>query len=317
MASRGVNKVILVGNLGADPETRFMPSGGSVTNVSLATSETWKDKQTGQPQERTEWHRVVFFNRLAEIAGEYLRKGSKVYVEGSMRTRKWQDQSGQDRYTTEIVGNEMQMLDSRGGERSGILYLLLSGDRVFSGALQRAHGETDTCDAEDELGLALIEAEARVREAAPSACILRSGPLFAVNGDNWFVHLLDELVSARQASFDDTAVFCPSSAADLARVVAAMLDQCSVGAEAAGDFHYCASDRTTLYGFAEVVLASAGQFLDLGDVQLLPDDAAPSGARILDCTRLRETFAIKQLPWRGQINEVVKTYFRERATATK
>ena len=115
MASRGVNKVILVGNLGADPETRFLPSGGSVTNVSLATSETWKDKQTGQPQERTEWHRVVFFNRLAEIAGEYLRKGSKVYVEGSIRTRKWQDQSGQDRYTTEIVANEMQMPDSRGG----------------------------------------------------------------------------------------------------------------------------------------------------------------------------------------------------------
>ncbi|MEM6484992.1 MAG: single-stranded DNA-binding protein [Pseudomonadota bacterium] len=113
MASRGVNKVILVGNLGADPETRFLPSGGSVTNVSLATSESWKDKQTGQPQERTEWHRVVFFNRLAEIAGEYLRKGSKVYVEGALRTRKWQDQSGQDRYTTEIVGNEMQMLDSR------------------------------------------------------------------------------------------------------------------------------------------------------------------------------------------------------------
>ena len=115
MASRGVNKVILVGNLGADPETRFLPSGGSVTNVSLATSETWKDKQTGQQQERTEWHRVVFFNRLAEIAGEYLRKGSKVYVEGSIRTRKWQDQSGQDRYSTEIIGNEMQMLDSRSG----------------------------------------------------------------------------------------------------------------------------------------------------------------------------------------------------------
>ncbi|WP_439106655.1 single-stranded DNA-binding protein [Congregibacter sp.] len=114
MASRGVNKVILVGNLGADPETRFMPSGGSVTNVRLATSETWKDKQTGQPQERTEWHRVVFFNRLAEVAAEYLRKGSKLYVEGAIRTRKWQDQSGQDRYTTEIVGSEMQMLDSRG-----------------------------------------------------------------------------------------------------------------------------------------------------------------------------------------------------------
>lgn len=115
MASRGVNKVILIGNLGADPETRYLPSGGAVTNVNLATSDQWKDKQTGQPQERTEWHRVVFFNRLAEIAGEYLKKGSKVYVEGSLRTRKWQGQDGQDRYTTEIVASEMQMLDSRGG----------------------------------------------------------------------------------------------------------------------------------------------------------------------------------------------------------
>ncbi len=113
--ARGINKVILIGNLGNDPETRYTQSGAAVTNISLATSESWKDKQTGQQQERTEWHRVVFFNRLAEIAGEYLRKGSKVYVEGSLRTRKWQDQSGQDRYTTEIVGNEMQMLDSRGG----------------------------------------------------------------------------------------------------------------------------------------------------------------------------------------------------------
>lgn len=117
--ARGINKVILIGNLGQDPETRFMPSGGAVTNVSLATSESWKDKQTGQPQERTEWHRVVFFNRLAEIAGEYLKKGSKVYVEGSLRTRKWQGQDGQDRYTTEIVANEMQMLDSRGGDSGG------------------------------------------------------------------------------------------------------------------------------------------------------------------------------------------------------
>lgn len=113
--ARGVNKVILVGNLGNDPETKYMPSGGAVTNITVATSESWKDKNTGQAQERTEWHRVVFFNKLAEIAGEYLRKGSKVYVEGSLRTRKWQDQSGQDRYTTEIVANEMQMLDSRGG----------------------------------------------------------------------------------------------------------------------------------------------------------------------------------------------------------
>jgi len=117
--ARGVNKVILVGNLGGDPEVRYMPSGGAVTNVTIATSESWKDKQTGQQNERTEWHRVVFFNRLAEIAGEYLRKGSKVYVEGSLRTRKWQDQSGQDRYTTEIVASEMQMLDSRGGEGGG------------------------------------------------------------------------------------------------------------------------------------------------------------------------------------------------------
>jgi single-strand DNA-binding protein len=114
MSKRGVNRVILVGNVGQDPEVKYMPSGNAVTNISVATSESWKDKQTGQQQERTEWHRVTFFNRLGEIAGEYLRKGSKVYVEGSMRTRKWQDQSGQDRYTTEVVGSEMQMLDSRG-----------------------------------------------------------------------------------------------------------------------------------------------------------------------------------------------------------
>lgn len=113
MASRGVNKVILIGNLGADPEVRYMPSGGAVTSIRLATSETWKD-QSGQQQERTEWHRVVFFGRLAEIAGEYLRKGGKVYIEGSLRTRKWQGQDGQDRYSTEIVAGEMQMLDARG-----------------------------------------------------------------------------------------------------------------------------------------------------------------------------------------------------------
>ncbi len=120
MASRGVNKVILVGNLGNDPETRAFPSGDMVTNITVATSETWKDKQTGQPQERTEWHRVVFHKRLAEIAGEYLHKGSKVYIEGSLRTRKWQDKAtGQDRYTTEIVAREMQMLDSRGAGQGG------------------------------------------------------------------------------------------------------------------------------------------------------------------------------------------------------
>jgi single-strand DNA-binding protein len=113
--ARGINKVILVGNLGADPETRHMPSGGSVTNISVATSESWKDKNTGERKERTEWHRVAFFNRLAEIAGEYLRKGSQVYIEGKIRTRKWQDQQGNDRYSTEIIADEMQMLGGRGG----------------------------------------------------------------------------------------------------------------------------------------------------------------------------------------------------------
>ncbi len=117
--ARGINKVILVGNVGQDPEVKYMPSGGAVTNISVATSETWKDKNTGQPQERTEWHRVVFFNRLGEIAGEYLKKGSKVYVEGSLRTRKWQAQDGSDRYTTEIVASEMQMLDGRGEGAGG------------------------------------------------------------------------------------------------------------------------------------------------------------------------------------------------------
>lgn len=111
--ARGVNRVILIGNLGNDPEQRFMPSGNAVTNASIATSETWKDKQTGETKERTEWHRVIFFNRLAEIAGEYLKKGSKVYVEGSLRTRKWQDKEGRDQFTTEIVASEMHMLDSR------------------------------------------------------------------------------------------------------------------------------------------------------------------------------------------------------------
>ena len=118
--ARGINKVTIVGNLGNDPEVKYMPSGGAVTNISVATSESWKDKQTGQPQERVEWHRIVFFNRLAEIAGEYLKKGSQVYVEGSLRTRKWQDQSGQDRYTTEIVGSEMQMLGGRQGGGGGM-----------------------------------------------------------------------------------------------------------------------------------------------------------------------------------------------------
>ena len=121
--ARGINKVILVGNLGRDPETRYMPSGGAVTNVSIATSKGWKDRDSGEQKERTEWHRIVFFNKLAEIAGEYLKRGSKVYIEGELRTRDW-EKDGQKHYTTEVVASEMQMLDSRremggGGSSSG------------------------------------------------------------------------------------------------------------------------------------------------------------------------------------------------------
>ena len=117
--ARGVNKVIIVGNLGQDPETRYMPSGSAVTNFTVATNESWKDKQTGEQKDRTEWHRVAMFNRLAEIAAEYLRKGSQVYIEGKLRTRKWQGQDGTDRYTTEIIADEMQMLGGRGGAGGG------------------------------------------------------------------------------------------------------------------------------------------------------------------------------------------------------
>jgi single-strand DNA-binding protein len=117
--ARGINKVILVGNLGADPETRYMPSGKAVTNIRIATSESWTDRQSGDKQERTEWHSVVLFDKLGEISAEYLRKGSQVYIEGSLRTRKWQDKEGKDRYTTEIVAREMQMLGGRSGAGTG------------------------------------------------------------------------------------------------------------------------------------------------------------------------------------------------------
>ena len=117
--ARGVNKVILVGNLGADPETRYMPSGGAVCNLRIATTESWKDKQSGERQEKTEWHNVVLFGRLAEIGNEYLKKGRQIYVEGRLQTRKWQGQDGQDRYTTEIVANDMQMLGGPGGGGGG------------------------------------------------------------------------------------------------------------------------------------------------------------------------------------------------------
>jgi len=133
--ARGINKVIIVGNVGGDPETRYMPSGSAVTNLTVATNESWKDKQSGEQKERTEWHRVAMFNRLAEIAAEYLRKGSQVYIEGKLRTRKWQDKSGNDRYTTEIIADEMQMLGGRGGSGGGNY-----GDGAPSGGGQQGGG---------------------------------------------------------------------------------------------------------------------------------------------------------------------------------
>ena len=133
--ARGINKVIIVGNVGGDPETRYMPSGSAVTNLTIATNESWKDKATGEQKERTEWHRVAMFNRLAEIAAEYLRKGSQVYIEGKLRTRKWQDKSGQDRFTTEIIADEMQMLGGRGGAGGG------SGGGNFGGGAPSGGGQ--------------------------------------------------------------------------------------------------------------------------------------------------------------------------------
>jgi single-strand DNA-binding protein len=145
--ARGINKVILVGNLGQDPEVRYMPSGGAVCNISLATTDSWKDKNSGEKQERTEWHRVVFFNRLAEIAGEYLRKGSQVFVEGRLQTRKWQDKDGQERYTTEIVASDMQML----GGRSGGSNFDDPPPRNSGSSTQAARQEPSTEDLDDDI----------------------------------------------------------------------------------------------------------------------------------------------------------------------
>ncbi len=144
--ARGINKVIIVGNLGADPETRYMPSGSAVTNLSIATSEQWKDKQTGEQKERTEWHKVAMFNRLAEIAAEYLRKGSQVYIEGKLRTRKWQDRDGNDRWTTEVIADEMQMLGGRGGGSAP-----MSSDSGPSGGPSGGPPQSPPDDFEDDI----------------------------------------------------------------------------------------------------------------------------------------------------------------------
>jgi single-strand DNA-binding protein len=141
--AQGINKVILIGNLGADPETRYTPSNTAVTNLRLATAESWKDKQTGERQEKTEWHRVVMFGRLAEIAAEYLKKGSKVYIEGRLQTNKWQDSDGKDRYSTDIVANEMQMLDSRSGGGAQQGQQRTQGQQQAQRPAQRGGGGSD------------------------------------------------------------------------------------------------------------------------------------------------------------------------------
>ena len=154
MASRGINKVILIGNLGQDPEVRYMPSGGAVTNITLATSETWRDKQTGEQKERTEWHRVVFMGKLAEVAGEYLKKGSQVYVEGKLQTRKWQDQSGQERYTTEVLVDSF----------SGVMQML--GGRPQGGAGQNMGGQPQGNWGQPQQGM---PAQQPMNQARPAA----------------------------------------------------------------------------------------------------------------------------------------------------
>jgi single-strand DNA-binding protein len=141
--ARGINKVILVGNLGADPETRYMPSGSAVTNIRVATTESWKDKDTGDQQERTEWHSVAFFGRLAEIVAEYLHKGSQVYIEGKLRTRKWQDREGNDRWSTEVVANEMQMLGGRPGSNAPAQAPAPAAAQVGADAPQPSPGDLD------------------------------------------------------------------------------------------------------------------------------------------------------------------------------
>ena len=145
--ARGINKVILVGNLGADPEVRYMPSGGAVTNIRVATTDSWRDKESGEQQERTEWHSVALFGRLGEIAGEYLRKGRQVYIEGRIRTRKWQDRDGNDRYTTEIIANEMQMLGGRGDTGGASA----RPAQAAAPAAAAAAGTTDSGDFDDDI----------------------------------------------------------------------------------------------------------------------------------------------------------------------
>lgn len=201
-------------------------------------------------------------------------------------------------------------------EHSDMHYLLLSSDLVYSGLNARPLRETDPADAFTEPGFHVLEIENRVLQAAPSALVLRSGPLFADFDENLLTRTLIRMATQREAVFDDRNVFCPVASEDLARVLAAMLDQLSVGAEAAGIFHYCSGDRSTEYGFAEVVLAAASQYSDCGDIVIRPVDHEPDESaetRVFDCSRLRDSFAIKQVPWRGFTNLMVRRYY-ERLT---
>ncbi len=207
-------------------------------------------------------------------------------------------------------------------ERSDIHYIFLSSDLVFSGThsgtAARALRETDEPDAVAPPGRQLAEAEQRVLQASPSAIVLRTGPIFAPSSPNLLTRVLDTMADSAGASFDDRSVFCPVAYIDLARVVAAILDQISAGATASGVFHYCSGDRTTEYGFAEATLAAASQYADCGDIVLRPIESAaetPAQQRVLDCTRLRDAFAIKQVPWRGFINATVKQFIEERQLA--
>jgi dTDP-4-dehydrorhamnose reductase len=200
---------------------------------------------------------------------------------------------------------------SKACEHSEISYLLLSSDQVFAGQGIRSLREFDAADALSEPGLQIMEIESRVTQAAPSAIVLRTGPLFASSDNNLLTRMLARMMSERHAAFDDRNIFCPVACDDVARVLAAMLDQLSVGADASGVYHYSSADRTTGYGFAEAALAAMSQYRDSGDVVISPREESPEGStetRVFDCSRLRDGFGIKQVPWRGFMNPTVKQY---------
>ena len=201
-------------------------------------------------------------------------------------------------------------------ERSDIHYLFLSTDAVFESNAGRHFRETDTPDAASEPGATMASLEAQITQGAPNALILRTGPLFASFDANLLTRVMDRMSAETTATFDDRLTFSPVATVDAARVMAAMLDQLAVGAQAGGTFHYCAGDRATEYGFAEAALAAASQYMDCSDVSIEPSNSEPSERgviRVLDCSRLRDSFAIKQVPWRGFINPVVKQFFQTRS----